>query len=401
MCSEILSLFFFLPCVRATVLLLSHAPTAAAAQAGSSNMQPGMQMQNLSLRDLTRGALIEILSGKCGETTEGDGDYYSGYSPVPAAYASAATGLGGGQGPAGGPKLDWSVLIFDEFSRDLIAPILKVGDLRKLGVTLFLKVDATREPVPDAPAVYICLPTEDTIRRIAMDVVSERYKSFNINWTTPISRKHLELFAAELQAAQNIANLSVKDRFLSFVSPEKDLFSLQTPASYYTIASSHTTAAQMDTYFNDVANGIVHVLLALQVVPIIASVRTAGELAAVVSNKIKDAIRDHCLSPASDAVRPVLLLCERNTDLATPLIQPSTYRALLHDTLKMELNKVTVNKKDYEMEERDHWWATLATAELYETIEAIAKEAKEAEVREKAQKVCLSPPPPIAPHCPT
>jgi hypothetical protein len=35
-------------------------------------------------------------------------------------------------------SLHWKVLVFDQFSRDILAPLLNVGELRKLGVTLHL-----------------------------------------------------------------------------------------------------------------------------------------------------------------------------------------------------------------------------------------------------------------------
>ena len=35
----------------------------------------------------------------------------------------------------------WKVLVYDAFCRDVISPLLKVGDLRKRGVTLHLLLD--------------------------------------------------------------------------------------------------------------------------------------------------------------------------------------------------------------------------------------------------------------------
>ena len=34
----------------------------------------------------------------------------------------------------------WKVLVFDQFARDMLAPLLNVADLRKLGITLNLCV---------------------------------------------------------------------------------------------------------------------------------------------------------------------------------------------------------------------------------------------------------------------
>lgn len=36
----------------------------------------------------------------------------------------------------------WKVLIYDSFCRDIISPLLKVGELRKQGVTLHMYADS-------------------------------------------------------------------------------------------------------------------------------------------------------------------------------------------------------------------------------------------------------------------
>eukprot|EP01063_Lacrimia_lanifica_P007552 TRINITY_DN14839_c0_g2_i1.p1 TRINITY_DN14839_c0_g2~~TRINITY_DN14839_c0_g2_i1.p1 ORF type:complete len:629 (+),score=249.84 TRINITY_DN14839_c0_g2_i1:75-1961(+) len=297
-----------------------------------------------SLRELTKAALMDMLSGGRGQD-----------------------------------KVDWTVLIFDDFARDLIAPILKVGELRRMGVTLFLKVDGVREAIPDAPAVYLCQPTAANIKLIGQDVVNNKYRSYNVHFTSPVTRKNLELLAVELQGVDSIANVRVKDQFLSFVAPEKDLFTLQVPSSYYTIGSVHTTQEQIGAYFEELTNGIIHVLLMLQMVPIVVYVNTdpAEELARAVTARIKDTIREHYLAPHAEVARPVLIICDRNSDLATPLIQPFTYRALLHDTLNMALNKVRIGSQDYELDPRDSIWNECAGAELPDVMEKTAEAVDE------------------------
>eukprot|EP01064_Diplonema_japonicum_P033133 TRINITY_DN645_c5_g1_i1.p1 TRINITY_DN645_c5_g1~~TRINITY_DN645_c5_g1_i1.p1 ORF type:complete len:582 (+),score=115.52 TRINITY_DN645_c5_g1_i1:104-1849(+) len=299
--------------------------------------------RGLSLRELTKAALKETICCKAGS--------------------------------------EWNILIYDDYGKDVIAPILNVGELRKLGVTLFLELGKSRGNVPDAPAVYLVKPTEENIVAIAQDCVKGKYSSYNINFTSPVSRKLLERFAGELQELPNLSNITVKDQFMSFVSPERDLFSLQIRDSYYTIGSSHTDQDQIMKYFDDLANGIVHVLLTLQLVPIVVSVRTSDtsqELARLVTSKIKDMLKEHYLIPPSDAARPVLILCDRNADLATGLVQPFTYRALLHDSLGMRLNKVVTpvngsKPKTFELEENDPTWIETAGEELGAAMDANLK----------------------------
>lgn len=69
--------------------------------------------------------------------------------------------------------------------------------------------------------------------------------------------------------------------------------------------------------------------------------------------------------------RPLLVLVDRNVDLATPLHHTWTYQALCHDVLGLGLNTVTVSEQDstqspsstprtkpkkYELDNRDGFW---------------------------------------------
>ena len=70
----------------------------------------------------------------------------------------------------------WKVLVYDAFCRDVISPLLKVGDLRKRGVTLHLLLESDREQIADVPAVYFVRPTAANTSRIAADCASVTYE---------------------------------------------------------------------------------------------------------------------------------------------------------------------------------------------------------------------------------
>ena len=313
---------------------------------------PSREGRQVSLRQLTKSTLEEILG------------YTEGNSMSP----------------------NWSVLIYDDFAMGLIAPILKVGDLRKMGVTLFMKLSASREAVTDAPAIYICQPTEEAVKRIAKDCVSDMYQSFNIHWTSPMPRKLLELLAVELQPRRGITNVKVKDQFLNFVAPVSDMFTLNIPDSFFTLNSGQNTVEQLDEHLDSCAEGIVHVLLTLQMIPIIAWSR--GNLACIdIAEKLKSKIKDmkHYL-PHAEVSRPILLLSDRTCDLSTGLVQPFAYRALLHDTLGMSLNKVVRGKKEFEVDEKDLVWQELSGEEVGEVIEKVGEYLKAIDQEEKESK---------------
>ena len=46
------------------------------------------------------------------------------------------------------------VLVFDRFCCDMVSVLFHVADLRKHSITLMLMIEADRQAVPDAPAIY-------------------------------------------------------------------------------------------------------------------------------------------------------------------------------------------------------------------------------------------------------
>lgn len=89
----------------------------------------------------------------------------------------------------------YKILILDKFSKDLLAPLLRLNDLRKHGVTLYLMLEAERQAVPDVPAVYFVQPTQAAVERIIQDAANGLYDSLQLNFTSPIPGRLLEQLA--------------------------------------------------------------------------------------------------------------------------------------------------------------------------------------------------------------
>lgn len=72
----------------------------------------------------------------------------------------------------------YKVLILDRHTKDVLAPLLHVDELRRHGVTLHMLLDTDRQPIPDVPAVYYVLPTEATVQVCYFEVCV-------LNWIVP------------------------------------------------------------------------------------------------------------------------------------------------------------------------------------------------------------------------
>lgn len=246
----------------------------------------------------------------------------------------------------------WRLLIFDDWGRDIIAPLLKVGQLRELGVTLYLHIATERDPVPGAPAIYFCAPTEDNIARIAQDCAQNLYEWVYLNFTTQIPRPQLESLAQRLCSSplRSIRHIHVFDRTLSYVALENDLFSLMLNNSFLVLNKTNAKDEEIEAHLNQVVLGISHVCLSMQVLPILVHSRSgaAAEVARRLSLRLNDAMNDKQLTPAPSSVlgRPLLLLVDRASDIATALHHPFTYRGLLVELGGMRLNKCAITTAD-------------------------------------------------------
>ncbi|KAK7198204.1 SLY1 protein [Novymonas esmeraldas] len=246
----------------------------------------------------------------------------------------------------------WRLLLFDDWGRDIIAPLLKVGQLRELGVTLYLHMATERDPVPGAPAIYFCAPTEENIARIASDCAQSLYEWVYINFTTQVPRPQLESLAQQLSASplQSIRHIHAYDRTLSYVALENDLFSLMLNNAFLLLNKTNAKDEEIEAHLNQVVLGISHVCLSLQVLPILVHSRSgaAAEVARRLSLRLTDAVNDRQLTPAPSSVlgRPLLLLVDRASDVATALHHPFTYRGLLVEMGGMRLNKCAITTPD-------------------------------------------------------
>jgi len=259
-------------------------------------------------------------------------------------------------------ELAWKVLIYDELGQDIIAPLLTVKELRDLGVTLHVLLKSDRDPVDEIAAVYFIMPTHENITRIAKDLADGLYESYYINFIAPIPRHLLEDLATsalEANAQQFISK--IYDQYLDFITLEDDLFSLRQVGrdsiSYYALNRPQVTDVEMEQLIGTIVDGLFSVCVTLGSIPIIRCPR--GEAAEIVGDKLDKKLRENLRDPrnslfASDSMatgalsfqRPLLVILDRSTDLASLLHHTWTYQALAHDVLDFKLNRVEIEEVD-------------------------------------------------------
>ncbi|KAI0375118.1 Sec1-like protein [Pilatotrama ljubarskyi] len=313
--------------------------------------------------------------------------------------------------PSGPPV--WKVLVLDQYTKDVLATVLRVQDLRDVGVTLHVQLHSNRPPLSDVPAVYFVSPTLANIRRIAQDLEKGLYESFHLNFVEPLPRALLEELAAAV-ARDGTGDFveQVLDQYLSFISPSPSLFSLLPPpntapasapntsagpsapslphSTYAVLNSPASTEQQIEEEIERVATGLFSVVVTMGHVPIIRAPR--GNAAEMIAKRLEQKIRDAILSSArshttslfaqdasglSNLQRPLLLILDRNIDLVPMLSHGWTYQALASDCLEMKLNRVVVaqpQKRSYDLDSKDFFWAKNAANPFPQVAEEIDTE---------------------------
>ena len=198
---------------------------------------------------------------------------------------------------------------------------------RKHGITLHLLIDSERQAIPDVPAVYFVQPTEENIDRIIRDASARTYDQFFCNFASSVPRPLMEHFASaavrhdcatRVQKARPRGDwepapcrapglgkwprfpppeadrwgpLQVFDQYLSFVSLEKDLFTLGLPEAYLQLNDPTQRDSHIEATVATIIDSLFSVLATSGVVPVIRCPK--GGAAEHVAQLLCTRIRDH------------------------------------------------------------------------------------------------------------
>lgn len=286
-----------------------------------------------------------------------------------------------------GGSQTWKVLIYDNFCKEVVAPLLRIGGLRNHGVTLHLNIENARQPVADVPAVYFLEPTEKNIKSILEDLEKGLYESCYINFASSVTRPLLEDLAKGAlhgRAAQKVAG--VFDRYVSFVSLSQSLFSLNLPSAYTFLNSPSSGDQLIEQYLDRIVDGLLSVLVTMRAMPVIrCPPGMESPMAEMVARKLEERIRELVTRGGPQAAelfsaearggdasgassqRPMLCILARDVDLITMLHHTWTYQAMTHDLFGLRLNKLTVpvegndssappKPKSYDVDDSDAFW---------------------------------------------
>ena len=253
------------------------------------------------------------------------------------------------------------------------------------------------------PAIYFCAPTEENLGRICQDFQRAVYDVYHLNFICPISRQKLEDLASASLQSNCVASIhKVFDQYINFISLEDDLFVLKhqnsDSLSYYAINKADLKDTEIDDVMDTIVDSLFSVFVTTGTVPIIRSPK--GNAAEMVAKKLDKKLRENLFDARNNLFhtdthtgsfnfqRPLLIILDRNVDMATPLHHTWTYQALTHDLLNLALNRVIIEEssstggakaksRPCELNSNDKFWSTHKGSPFPTVAEAIQEELEE------------------------
>ncbi|KAM0686262.1 Vesicle trafficking between the ER and Golgi [Conglomerata obtusa] len=239
------------------------------------------------------------------------------------------------------PDIFWKVLILDSHTKDIISPLLRLNDLRELGITTHFLINTKREVVSEIPGVYFIRPTRQNLKIVQQDVCQNLYQGYYLNFTTKIECEDLEDLAHSLSCRKLGYQIQyLYDQYVDFIALQNHLFIFNNVNS----CSEYPKTLSI-TNDNNLVGNILSLSVVLNQVPFfVTNNKELNDFSLKVSKKIKNI---NILDKTSK--RPLFILFNREFDVFSPLEHVWSYNALILDLLGMKLNKVSFDSNSYDI----------------------------------------------------
>jgi hypothetical protein len=279
-------------------------------------------------------------------------------------------------------EIIWKALVLDTKSRAIVSSVLRVNDLLRCGITVHSLINSTRSPLPDVPVIYFIEPTIDNILIIIEDLISDKYDEFYINFTSSINRTILEEFAKKISVTGKSYKIKqVFDQYLDFIVTEPNLFSLDLPNMFTQFNSPNVDEDQIHELVDEIADGLFATMITLNSIPIIRAPQggPAEFVATQLDVKLREYLTNSRHTSQSVLQRPVLILLDRNIDLASMFSHSWIYQCMVSDVFQLQRNTIKIKKydeksskpitKSYDVDPKDFFWSKYSQLPFPDVVE--------------------------------
>ncbi len=189
----------------------------------------------------------------------------------------------------------WKIIIYDEYCREILAPLFSVQELQSFGITLYLLINNKRQKIPKVPAIYLIQPNQSNLDIISNDMRNILYDSFYLNFSLNLKRQKLEYLANKLIKTNSFHHLTkIYDQYINYISLSPNLFTLNLKNCYQNLNSHQSSDQNIKQILTDIVESLFCVIATLQTIPIIRCQKggAAQQIGEQLSNKISNHLKD-------------------------------------------------------------------------------------------------------------
>lgn len=272
----------------------------------------------------------------------------------------------------------WKILLYDDEAKRILSPIVKVGELRRMGVTLNMPLKERRDMIQGVDAVYLITPSDENIKIILDDAVEGKYNQIHINFTTYTNDAYLSELAKKF-VEHSICTIvsSLTDRYMHFISLSPRTFSLDLKSTFR-LFYGDDTSDRGEEVIETVVDRLLSVIVTMGILPIIKTAIIASPAFSVaerLNKRLHDLVKSRnqlgiTLSTKSYE-RPLMVILDRSIDIGSMIQHSWNYQPLLHDVFGINYNKVSITtgsqkRSTFELDSRDRIYREIMSMPLSE-----------------------------------
>lgn len=247
----------------------------------------------------------------------------------------------------------WKALVVDRAALRILAATLYINDLVNEGVSIIELIDIRRAPLPSVPAVYFLTPCAETVDQLVNEP-SSQYKSYRIFFTSPLSKFLLNTIKKRAKFISRVKQFV--DLNVPFLTLESRVFSLDRPAS--SLPQIHAPDIPPEKVREELGETRDRLSELCKLLAPHLSWTVRSDATSFTTRTLASLLREEldvssskglasACAPTSGRFPPgvtppsnaTLLIIDRASDLASPLVHEFTYQAMAHDLLSLNYRK--------------------------------------------------------------
>ncbi|KAF8986449.1 vacuolar sorting protein VPS33/slp1 [Entomortierella lignicola] len=244
------------------------------------------------------------------------------------------------------PPERYKIVILDAKTNKIVLSACKMFDIMDRNVTLVEMLEDKRQAYTSLEAVYLLTPCLESVLRLMDDYPSDsptgKYKAAHIFFTAPLEDR---LFERLTKSPVSKYTKTLKEILIDFTAIESRVFSLETPASFYTLYSP-SKKMELMTELDSIAKQLISVIATFGDYPSVRYFRPpetlegkrtqSMKLAMLLQSELEAHMRSNPDNNGRQQGQGTILILDRSIDVTAAIVHEFTYQAMVNDLLPIE-----------------------------------------------------------------